>query len=90
MLILVSNCYQEFNCNLKICVALFKLTMINSILIEIPLMSPSRMRAPNTIETEEAVKRKIFIQMDSRLAEFHQFGRRCFLTASCCFMPGFQ
>ena len=46
MLPLVSDCYQEFNCNPKMCVTLFKLKTIDSILIRTPLMPSTKTRAP--------------------------------------------
>ena len=54
MLILVSDCYQEFTakffvCNLKMLGALFELTLINIILIAAPLMASGKTRGPKPI-----------------------------------------
>ena len=69
MLPLVSDCYQEFNWNPKMWVALLNLTMMSSILIRTPLMSSSKTRAPQPT----ALLRAFYWNLNSAFSEWTYF-----------------
>ena len=59
------GCYQEFCCNPKMRVALFKLTAIDSILLRTPLMSSSKTHAPQPTE----LSRGFYSNLNSAFSE---------------------
>ena len=80
MLLLVTDCCEEFNCNLKMRIALFKLTTIDSIFIRVLPIPSSRTPAPKPT----ALSRGFYCDLNSAFSEITDYNASKKLSANIC------